>query len=359
MAAGTKAGDVHFDVHANTEPLKKEVKDANADIAESTGGGKVNAKTAAYAKAAEKELDGLGGALKDTKKRWGEQVEIVQGLIGKIVAVGAVTYTAFSTGKAITEAFIESLKTGTQRAQDFKDALDLSDVQGSLKSYDDELAKLDADMAERQSGSVLGYAKSMLKSDAALQEEINSKRTTREALARTDKAKKDSEARAKAKAESEQNAKDTAKAEADKRKSVLDDLQTARHQSELSQMDERTRTEAEANDKIKELRDKFHTLSGVDQAAYSKVFAAARLAIEEDLAAKLRKIDDENAKKQIENVKRVTDAFVSSFRSIREASNSVFNTDQAASMVQFAQQMQVSATMAHANMNRIVVEGVG
>lgn len=356
---GQKVGDVHFDVHANVESLSPELEQAKAKIAAETGGGKVSAETAKYAEKASKEMDGLGGKLKESKKLYGEQVEVVQGLIGKIAAVGATIYTAFTAGKAITEAFIETLKTGTDKANDFKESLDLTDVQGSLKKYDDKLAELDASMAERQAGTVRGWFSSMLQSDASLQEQINKQRADRETIAKTNKARQDAEARAKAKEDAAKAAKEAADKEADIRKSVLGDIASARRAAELDQMDERARTEAEGNDKIKELREKFLTLDKLDQVRYAKVFADARYEIEADLNAKLRKLDEETTKKRLEEAKKIADAFVSGFRSIREASNSVFNTDQAASMVQFAQQMQVSATMAHANMNRIVVEGVG
>ena len=356
---GQKVGDVHFDVHANVESLSPELEAAKAKIAAETGGGKVSAETAKYAEKASAEMNGLGGTLKDVKKKYGEQVEVVQGLIGKIGAIGATAVIAYKAGEAAFEAFSEVLKNGTDRAKEFKDSLDLSDVQGSLKKYDEELADLDARMAGRKEGNVLGMLERLYKSDATLQKEIDEKRQTRESLARADKARKDSEARAKAKQDAADAAKEAADKEADIRKSVLGDIASARRAAELDQMDERARTEAEGNDKIKELREKFLTLDKLDQVRYAKVFADARYEIEADLNAKLRKLDEETTKKRLEEAKKIADAFVSGFRSIREASNSVFNTDQAASMVQFAQQMQVSATMAHANMNRIVVEGVG
>jgi hypothetical protein len=58
-----------------------------------------------------------------------------------------------------------------------------------------------------------------------------------------------------------------------------------------------------------------------------------------------------------QSAKRINEAFSESFRSIREESNRAFNTDQAASMVQLAGNLRATATLATANMNRIVVGG--
>jgi hypothetical protein len=58
-----------------------------------------------------------------------------------------------------------------------------------------------------------------------------------------------------------------------------------------------------------------------------------------------------------QSAKRINEAFSDSFRSIREESNRAFNTDQAATMVQLAGNLRTTATIATANMNRIVVGG--
>jgi hypothetical protein len=58
-----------------------------------------------------------------------------------------------------------------------------------------------------------------------------------------------------------------------------------------------------------------------------------------------------------QSAKRINEAFAESFRSIREESNRAFNTDQAATMVQLAGNLRTTATIAGANMNRIIVGG--
>ena len=64
-------------------------------------------------------------------------------------------------------------------------------------------------------------------------------------------------------------------------------------------------------------------------------------------------LGDEMAKQ----AKRSQEAWVDSLRAIREESNRAFNTDQAATMVQLAGNLRTTATIASANMNRIVVGG--
>lgn len=356
---GSKVGDVHFDVHANVETLSPDLKKAQAKIAEETGGGGVSKATSDYAKKLEKEGEGISGWLRRGKKQWGEQIEVVQGLIGKIAAVGATAVIAFKAGQAAGELLIDTLKTGKNKADDFKESLDLSDVAGSLKKYDDNLAELDAKMAERKAGTILGYASSVLQSDASLQEQINKQREARDTLAKTNKAGKDRDDAIKAKKDAADKAKEEAKQYLDARTNMLDKLASEQRAAELDMMDERKRASEESSDKIDALDKEFRKLSFADQMKYEAQFDAARNAINAAYFAKKRKWQDEDTKKQLEDAKKVADAWVSSFRSIREASNSVFNTDQAASMVQFSQQMMVSATIAHANMNRITVEGVG
>jgi len=58
-----------------------------------------------------------------------------------------------------------------------------------------------------------------------------------------------------------------------------------------------------------------------------------------------------------QSAKKINESFAESFRNIREESNRAFNTDQAASMVQLAGNLRTTATIATANMNRIVVGG--
>ena len=73
----------------------------------------------------------------------------------------------------------------------------------------------------------------------------------------------------------------------------------------------------------------------------------------EDFRQSMRDIGDEMTKQ----AKRSQDAWVDSLRAIREESNRAFNTDQAATMVQLAGNLRTTATIATANMNRIVVGG--
>ena len=56
---------------------------------------------------------------------------------------------------------------------------------------------------------------------------------------------------------------------------------------------------------------------------------------------------------------QVRQAWTNAYRAIREESNRAFATDQAASMVQLAGQLRIEGMTAAANMNQIIVQGVG
>lgn len=380
---GSKAGDIHFDIHGNTKPLEEDLKNAKTKVSSTAGtespvasaGGEATRQLKEATKEtknladAEKEVEaagasaqgegGLLGFMRKLRKEQTSQITLFSRMIGQITAIGAVAGIFYSLGKTISETVVEALKTGIDKANEFKESLDLSDVSGSLKKYDENLAELDAKMAERQAGTIRGWASSMLQSDASLQEQINQQRADRQKLAQAAEARRQSDIRNKAAKEAKDKANEEAKHYADTKSDVIEFIAKEQHSADLAMMDERSRAEAESNDKIKELRNKFQKLSFVDQYRESLHFQDAKAAIEQEYQQKIRKINEEEAKKQAEAAKKVSDAWVSSFRSIREASNSVFSTDQAASMVQFSQQMMVSATVAHANMNRIIVEGVG
>jgi hypothetical protein len=73
----------------------------------------------------------------------------------------------------------------------------------------------------------------------------------------------------------------------------------------------------------------------------------------QDFSDDMKKLGDEMTKQ----ARRAQEAWVESLRAIREESNRAFNTDQAASMVQLAGNLRTTATIAGANMNRIIVGG--
>ena len=132
--AGNEIGDLKFKVDADTAPAQSRIEALKAQAAEkpATDGpftlGKseeeidawiqslkdAKNETEGMAGAAEKGFGegGLGGKLKATKKLYGEQIEVVQGLIGKIAAIGGIATLAYSAGKAIREFIVEALRDG-------------------------------------------------------------------------------------------------------------------------------------------------------------------------------------------------------------------------------------------------------
>ena len=329
-------------------------------IGRDTGGpvpGEINARTAAYAR--------MDDSLKGVRKRFTESAQEAGKWLGVAGAIGATATTFYALGNAIREGIIEYLKIGTERAADFKQALDLSDVQGSLKAYNDNLAELDAMMAERTAGSIRGWASSMLKSDEELQKEITQKRKDRDALQQVQDAGRRRDERIKEKADAEAKAKEQAetkrreqiaqrKQEAEDGKRFGEEAFQTEQDNLIGSLSERDRIIAEAAAKRRELEKKYNELGYKEAIANEDAFKRAREAINIERNRRIRELDEE----QLKSAARVQQAWTNAFRAIRDENNKAFATDQAASMVQFAQQLRVEGMVAQAGMNRIVVEGV-
>ena len=355
--------------YANLEAVAKKTAAAEAEamrqIARETGGptpGEINARTAAYAR--------IDDSLKGVRKRFTESAQEGMKWLGVAGLIAGTATTFYAVGNAIREGIIEYLKTGTDRANDFKQALDLSDVQGSLKAYNDNLAELDAMMAERTAGSIRGWASSMLKSDEELQKEIAQKRKDRDALQQVQDAARRRDERIKEKADAEAKAKEQAEArrreQVAQRKQEVEDgkrfgeeaFQTEQ-ENLINSLDERSRIVAESARKRSELEDKFNALTFQQQDKNQEAYDRARDALILERNRRLREFDQQQIESAQEAATKVREAWSNAYRAIREESNRAFATDQAASMVQFAQQMRIEGMVATASMNRIVVEGVG
>lgn len=368
MLAKKAAADNAYYAKVKADALAAAKAKADAEamtrIGRETGGptpGEINARTAAYAK--------MDDSLKGVRKRFTESAQEAGKWLGVAGAIGATATTFYALGNAIREGIIEYLKIGTERAADFKQALDLSDVQGSLKAYNDNLAELDAMMAERTAGSIRGWASSMLKSDEELQKEIAQKRKDRDALQQVQDAARRRDERIKEKADAEAKAKEQAetkrreqiaqrKQEAEDGKRFGEEAFQTEQDNLINSLDERTRIVAESARKRNELEDKFNSLTFDQQNKNQEAYDRARSALILERNRQLREYDQQQVESAQQAAAKVQQAWTNSFRAIRDENNKAFATDQAASMVQFAQQLRVEGMVAQAGMNRIVVEGV-
>jgi hypothetical protein len=215
-------------------------------------------------------------------------------------------------------------------------------------------------------GNLLGIASRLFKSDESLQNEIIEKRKSRDALAEADKARTQSIAREEEKKKAAEQAKQIAeqkqRAEVERRQKEKADGQAfAKDAFDIEQTtlmsvaDERMRIVAEASAKKRQLEKQYASLEYKEAMANYDLYKRANDAINLQRDTQLKEYDKQNE----ESANRVRQVWTDTFKAIREESNRAFASDQAASMVQFAQQMRFDNLTAGANMNRIVVEGVG
>ncbi|NBW15080.1 MAG: hypothetical protein EBR82_44470 [Caulobacteraceae bacterium] len=306
--AGQNAGTITYDVTADTSKLK-------ADVAKATG--EVNAVGAVSADRATEATNkqaaatsALGERLRGVKKTYGEQIEVVQGLLGKFVAIGATVAIAYKVGQAIREYIVDALATSVEKAQAFKDTLNLADVQGSFRQVNEQVAELQSRLAASTESGFANFLNTMTgDTQESLRRQIADLQQLQRSLAQTQRA-----------AERRQEAeKDAA------RRKEEEDI--------LARLDEEGRAGRQRiDDEQQKRREAF-----------------------EDFQAQIREI----ARQQEEAAAKVRDSWAASFRAIREESNRAFATDQAASMVQLAGQLRIEGMTAAANMNQIVVQGVG
>lgn len=368
LAKKAAADDAYYaKVKADALAAAKAKADAEAmtRIGRETGGptpGEINARTAAYAR--------MDDSLKGVRKRFTDSAQEGMKWLGVAGLIAGTATTFYALGQAIRVAIIENMQTATERALGFKQALDLSDVQGSLQSYNDELANLESQLAGRMEGNLLGRLSRILKSDESLQNEITQKRKDRDALQQTQDAARRRDERTKEKADAEAKAKEQAetkrreqaaqrKQEAEDGKRFGEEAFQTEQDNLANSLDERARIVAESARKRNELEDKFNALTFDQQNKNQEAYDRARSALILERNRQLREFDQQQIESAQEAATKVREAWSNAYRAIREESNRAFATDQAASMVQFAQQMRIEGMVATANMNRIVVEGVG
>lgn len=416
----TEVAKVSMGLEADTSKVAGQVEAAKAQI-ESAGGSAVTAtdKVTAATKKQEATLSPLGEKLKGIKKTYGEQVEVVQGLIGKLFAVGAVAGTFFKIGEAISTHVIEQLKTANDHASEFALTINRADAKAASRQVGDELTKINAALADSYSTwNTLKQTLSFGMFGDDPQELLDRQRKLNDEL----------------KALSNRVAKERRDKQAADEQKLLADLAKLNQDAIRSTMTEEEKIRAEAEDRIRAIRDAYNKLNGESAVAAEQATADAIVAINQDTAARLAKIEEDRRKeeerkakeaqqkkydedrlldeldeqgragrKRIDDEQRrrreafedsqaaaaefdrkrkedadkaakdatdkmdaeqrraqqVRQAWTNAYRAIREESNRAFATDQAASMVQLAAQMRMEGTVAAANMNQIIVQGVG
>lgn len=370
---------IEIKIGGDATPLIADIEAAKAKVESSNVSGKVSAgaaqaatEVAAIGTSAEKSaasLNQMGQAadkavgptsdaatgLKGLNKVLGDTVGQVQALIGKFAIVTGVATGMFALGRAIREAVVEALKDGTAEAKKFKDELDkftpadrLKDFEKQIKDVEAALATATEDM-ERTKGTALvisyGLAGDRVQRFKAELTELNRMaETERKAL----EARRDSEQKI-----ADKKKADDAAQQAAKEFDIWFDAYLKKRRTEKAARDE------QANDDLVAYRDLLN--KRIDASA--EYNARVDKALEDEATARERQIQDfRDDMRQLgdemeKQARRTQQAWESSLRSIREASNAAFNTDNARSMVELAGNLNQTATTASANMNRIIVGG--
>ena len=359
----------------------------------SAAAGQVNAAGGAAAGAVDKATEAtnkqaaatsaLGERLKAVKKTYGEQVETIQGLIGKVFAVGAIATTFYKIGEAISLYVIDRLKTANQRAEEFRKTISKTDEAAARMQIADKFDELSEKLyhMEVQFRPLTNFLQETIPQIGNLLGD--NLKDTREQLRQLAIDAQTTTNRANLKKnfkEQQDAAKEAAKTQQDAAKQVADAIAAAR----LDAMTEEERIVAEAEARIAELIKAFNAQTNeariASEQATIDAIAAIRGKAEEDVDKKRKDAEAEAARKkeeerqkeeewweklrkqqeeQAQQAKRTRDAWSNAYQAIREESNKAFASDQAASLVQFAQQLRIEGMAASASMNRIVVEGVG
>ncbi len=376
----TEVAKVSIGIEGDTSKLK-------ADVAKATN--EVNAAGAASADKATEATNrqaaatsALGDRLKAVKKTYGEQIEVVQGLIGKIAAIGGIATIAFTVGKAIREYIVTALEDGAERAKDFSANLNFNDPAKAAEALSAEIQRVEGELAATKEqydnvkdagfGGVAELIAGQRK-QAQLEEQLRDLRIKRGINEKAAEAKATKDA-AEKKAETEKKAAEKA----------ASDVASITEQARLDSMTEEQRIVAEAEAKIATLVKAFNAQTKEERIASDESTAEAIISIrrkaQEEVekrrqdaeADAARKKEDERRKEeewwdklrkhqeeQDQRAKQTRESWSATFRAIREESNRAFATDQAASMVQLAGQLRIEGMTAAANMNQIVVQGVG
>jgi hypothetical protein len=295
----------------------------------------------------------LRGGLKGVNQALADSVGQAQSLFGKLAAIVGTATGMFALGQAIREYVVSALEDGSEKAKDFSASLNFNDSKKAADELRAKIQQVEGDLAAtketydavRDAG--FGATADLMRGpevQAKLEQELAALRRSlriEESKATADKVKEDAAAAKKA--------SDAKAAEFDKWLDTyivkLREERAAREESDAAEMVA-----------YRDLLNKRIDASTEYNARVDKVLedeTNARDRQIEDFRQSMRDIGDEMTKQ----AKRSQDAWVDSLRAIREESNRAFNTDQAATMVQLAGNLRTTATIATANMNRIVVGG--
>ena len=269
--------------------------------------------------------------LKGMNKALSDSVGQAQALFGKLAIVAGTATGMFALGQAIREYVVKSLESGAEKAKDFAASLNFNDSTKSAESLRAQIQQVEGDLAAtKQSYDELRQAGFGATADLMRGPEVQKKLEEELAALRRSLRVEERDASAK---------KAKADEEAAKKKADADDERANQQaQKYIDQLNARIDASAEYNARVdKSLEDE----------------ATARERQIQDFKESMKEMGDEMTKQ----ARRAQEAWVDSLRSIREESNRAFNTDQAASMVQLAGNLRTTATIATANMNRIVVGG--
>jgi hypothetical protein len=377
----TEVAKVSIGIEGDTSKLKADVAKATNEV-NAAGAASADKATDATNKQAA-ATSALGDRLRSVKKTYGEQIEVVQGLIGKIAAVGAIATIFYKIGESISLYVIDRLKTANERAEEFRKTLSKTDEAAARLKIADKIDEVTEKLYQMevqfrpltnliqdtvpQIGNLLGDNLKDTR-EQLRQLAIDAQTTTNRAeLKKFLKEQIDAD---KAAAEARVNAA----------KTVADGIVAARRDA----MTEEERIAYDAETRIAALVKAFNEQSNADRIAkeaetYEAIAAIADTA-RAQIEAKRKAVADEQASKiederrkeeewwdklrkhqeeQDQRAKQTRESWTNAYRAIREESNRAFATDQAASMVQLAGQLRIEGMTAAANMNQIIVQGVG
>jgi hypothetical protein len=324
---------IEIKIGGDATPLERDIAAAKAKVEAESSSGKVSGaatkaatEVAAIGTNAEKSavsLNQMGQAannavgptsnaatgLKGLNKTLGDTVGQVQGLIGKFAIVTGVATGMYALGRAIRESVISALETGTEKADKFAESLDLSKKADSIKSISNEINKLSGELTAQETNPLdraVGFFTGT--NPEKLKEEITRLNKLAQSL-------RDNEQAARRRTERDEESK-----------------------KYLELQQERMKASEEYDELVQKSLDK-------ESEARDRQIA--------DFRESMKELGDEMEKQ----ARRSQQAWESSLRSIREASNAAFNVDNARTMVELAGNLNQTATTATANMNRIIVGG--
>lgn len=378
--------EIGIKMRADTSAISGDVAKAKSQI-DSAGGDSADKATEATKKQAAATSE-LGEKLKGVKKTYGEQIEVVQGLLGKVFAVGAIATTFYKIGESISTFVIDRLTSARDKMADFNRELDKSDAKAAQSRVADKIQEINEKLSDQASVTSVLLNSMLIQTFGSTfgEDLITQQNKLNEMLKGLSNRVRGEKQRADAKAAEEAAAK-----EQEERAKQLEKLNDLNAQAIMDGLGEEERIVADAEAKILEIRKAFNALAKADRLAQVEATQAAIRSIEDQAIAEIKKRQKEAAdaaakkaeddrkkeeewqndlrkwyqeqeeadRKRAEAAQKARDAWVQSLKAIRAEINSTFGGEAAASITQFGAQLQIMGWQASGNMNRIVVEGVG